>query len=135
MYSLGSSVSIVPDYRLDEWGLNPGRGKGFFSLASVLTSSEAHLGFQPMGTRGKAWPGCDTDHSPPSSTEVKNELELNLLFPLVPAWHSKAAFYFYNNYFIEEFAVQVCISPSIFIAVNANMKQTFECYKNRNREK
>jgi hypothetical protein len=44
-----------------------------------------------MGTggpfpRGKARPGRDADHSPPSSTEVVNELELYLLFPQEPPW-------------------------------------------------
>jgi hypothetical protein len=39
-----------------------------------------------MGTEGpyhgsKAQPVCDTDHPPPSSTEVKNELELYFLSP------------------------------------------------------
>jgi hypothetical protein len=30
---------------------------------------------------GKAWPGRDADHSPPSCAEVKNEQELYLLSP------------------------------------------------------
>jgi hypothetical protein len=36
---------------------------------------------------GKARPGRDADHSPPSSAEVKYELELYLLSPHVPPWH------------------------------------------------
>lgn len=28
--SQGSPVSIMSDYRLDDWGSIPGRGKGFF---------------------------------------------------------------------------------------------------------
>jgi hypothetical protein len=44
----------------------------------VQKSSEAHSAFYPMGTGGpfcecKAWLGHDTDHSPPSSAEIKNE--------------------------------------------------------------
>jgi hypothetical protein len=35
----------------------------------------------PMGTGGKARPGRDADHSPPSSAEVKYEWELYLLSP------------------------------------------------------
>jgi len=35
---------------------------------------------------GKAQPGRDADHSPPSSAEVVNEYELYLLFPQVPSW-------------------------------------------------
>jgi hypothetical protein len=30
---------------------------------------------------GKAWPGRDADHSPPSNAEVKKEYELYLLSP------------------------------------------------------
>jgi hypothetical protein len=30
LINYGSSVSTVSDYRLDDWGSIPGRGKGFF---------------------------------------------------------------------------------------------------------
>jgi hypothetical protein len=48
---------------------------------TVHTSSEAHPVSYPMGTGGlflggKALPGRDADHSPPSGVEVKNELNL-----------------------------------------------------------
>jgi hypothetical protein len=51
-----------------------------------------------MGTRGpfprgKVWPGCDADHSPPSSAEVKNEYELYLLSPQAPPWHVAGSLY------------------------------------------
>jgi len=44
-----------------------------------------------MGTRGpfpggKARPGRDADHSPPSSAEVENEKELYLLSLHAPSW-------------------------------------------------
>jgi hypothetical protein len=45
-----------------------------------------------MGTGGKARPGRDADHSPPSSAEVKNELYL--LSPHVPQWHAAEELYF-----------------------------------------
>jgi hypothetical protein len=35
---------------------------------------------------GKARPGRDADHSPPSSAEVKNESELYLLSPQATPW-------------------------------------------------
>jgi hypothetical protein len=62
--SRGSSGNIVSDYRLDDRGPIRGRGRGFF--------------FCSMGTGGpfpggKARPGRDADHSPPSSAEVKYE--------------------------------------------------------------
>jgi hypothetical protein len=61
--SRGSSVSIVNDYRLEDFS---------FSLC-VQTGSGAHPDSCPMGTGGKARPGRDADHSPPSSAEVKHE--------------------------------------------------------------
>jgi hypothetical protein len=60
----GSSVSIVSDYRLDDRGSIPGRGKGFSSSLFVQTSSEAHPASYPMGTGDIARTGRDADHSP-----------------------------------------------------------------------
>jgi hypothetical protein len=65
----------VSGYGLDDrvievW--SPAEAKDFSSSLCVLTSSEHH----PMVTGGNARPGCDTDHSPPSNAEVKNEQEL-----------------------------------------------------------
>jgi hypothetical protein len=50
----------------------------FSSSLCVQTGSGAHPASCPMGTggpflEGKARPGRDADHSPPSSAEVKNE--------------------------------------------------------------
>jgi hypothetical protein len=68
-----SSVSMVSDYRLDDRGLIPGRGKGSFLLAScVQISSEAHPDSYPVGTGGP-FPGRNADHSLPFSVEVNNE--------------------------------------------------------------
>jgi hypothetical protein len=52
--------------------------KDFSSSLSVQTSSEAHPTYYPIGTvdrfpGGNARPERDADHSPPSSSEVKNE--------------------------------------------------------------
>jgi hypothetical protein len=71
----------VSDYGLDDRviGVRSLVGaKDFSSVFCVHTSSGAHPASCPVGTRGlfpggKAWPGHDTDHSPPSSTEVVNE--------------------------------------------------------------
>jgi hypothetical protein len=78
MRSCDSSVSVVFDYRLYDRGFIPGRGKGFFPLTCVETSSEVHSVSSTMGTGGpfpgcKSRPGRDADHSHPSSAEVKNE--------------------------------------------------------------
>jgi hypothetical protein len=84
MWSRGSSCSIVSDYGLDDRGSIPDRGRGFFFC--VQTGSGAHPASCPMGTGGtfpggKARPGRDADHSPPSSAKVDNEYELYLLSP------------------------------------------------------
>jgi hypothetical protein len=54
------------------------RRKDFSSNLCVQTGSGAHPAFCTMGTggpftEGKARPGRDADHSPPSSAEVENE--------------------------------------------------------------
>jgi hypothetical protein len=42
-------------------------------LIKISTGSGAHPASCTMGTGGKARPGRDADHSPPSSAEVVNE--------------------------------------------------------------
>jgi hypothetical protein len=76
-----SSVSVVSDYGLDnrEIGIrSPAGAEDFSSSLCVQTGSGAHRASCTMGTGGpfpgvKARPGCDADHSPPSSAEVVNE--------------------------------------------------------------
>jgi hypothetical protein len=85
----GSSVSVVSGYGLDDRVIgfrSLAEAKDFSSSLCAQTGSGAHPASYPMGTggpfpRGKVWPGRDTDHSSPSSTEVKNEKELYLLSP------------------------------------------------------
>jgi hypothetical protein len=55
-----------------------------YIVLSVQTGSGAHPASCTMGTGGpflggKARPGRDANHSPPSSAKVKNEQELYLL--------------------------------------------------------
>jgi hypothetical protein len=77
-----SSGSIVSNYGLDDRAIgvrSPAGAEDFFSSSlCVQTGSEAHPASCPMGTRGpfpggKARPGRDVDHSPPTSAEVVNE--------------------------------------------------------------
>jgi hypothetical protein len=35
---------------------------------------------------GVKWPGREADHSPPSSAEVKERVQLHLHFPNTPSW-------------------------------------------------
>jgi hypothetical protein len=71
----------VSDNGLDDRAIgvrSPAGAKDFSSILCVQTGSGAHSVSCPMGTGGpfpggKARPVCDTDHSPPSSSEVVNE--------------------------------------------------------------
>jgi hypothetical protein len=79
--SRGSSGSIVSDYGLDDRAIevrSPTGADDFSSSSCIQTGSGTHPASYPMGTGGsfpggKARPGRDADHSPPSSAEVKNE--------------------------------------------------------------
>jgi hypothetical protein len=76
-----SSGSIVSDYGLDDRTIgvrSPAGAKDFSSSLCVQTGSGTHPASCKMGTGGpfsggKARPGRDADHSPPSSAEVVNE--------------------------------------------------------------
>jgi hypothetical protein len=71
----------VSDYGLDDRAIgvrSPAGEKDFSSSLCVQTGSGAHAASCTMSTggpfpRGKARPGRDADHSPPSSAEVENE--------------------------------------------------------------
>jgi hypothetical protein len=79
----------VSDNGLDDHAirvLSPAGAKNFSSNLCVQTGSGAHPASCPMGTVGKARMERDTDHSPPSSAEVKNEYEL-YPSPLKCLWH------------------------------------------------
>jgi hypothetical protein len=70
-WSQGSSVSLVPEYRLNDWGLIPGRGKGFFFKPLHPDQfwdpqSLLYHGYWGCCPRGKLQPRSDTDHSTPS---------------------------------------------------------------------
>jgi hypothetical protein len=65
---------------------SPTEAEDFSSNLCVQTGSGAHPASCTVDTGGsfpggKARPGCDADHSPPSSAEVKKEQKLYLLSP------------------------------------------------------
>jgi hypothetical protein len=71
----------VSDYGLDDREIgvrSPAEAKDFFSKFCVQTGSGVHPASCTKGTGGpfpggKALPGRDAGHSPPSSAEVVNE--------------------------------------------------------------
>jgi len=71
----------VSDYGMGDRAIelrSPAGAKDFSFILCVQTGSGAHPASSPMGTGGpfpggKARPGRDADHSPPSSAEVVNE--------------------------------------------------------------
>jgi hypothetical protein len=71
----------VSDYGLDDRAIgvrSPAGAKDFFSILCIQTGSKAHPASCTMGTGGpfpggKARPGREADHSPPSSVEVVKE--------------------------------------------------------------
>jgi hypothetical protein len=67
---------LITDWAI--WVRSPVETKDFSSNLCVQTGSEAHPASCTMGTvcrfsGGKARPGRDADHSPPSNAEVVNE--------------------------------------------------------------
>jgi hypothetical protein len=80
-------LSIVSDYRLDDRGSIPGRGKRIFPLASVSRpalrpTQPSFQWYRGSFLGGKAWPGWEAYHSHTSSVEVNNEQELCLSWRL-----------------------------------------------------
>jgi hypothetical protein len=93
-------------------------GTGNFSLHRVQNDSEDHPASYPMGTRGSFHGGVkrlgrETDHSPPSSAEVKEYVELYLHSPTMPSWRGAQLrhrdnfnftyyyYYYYYYYYIQ----------------------------------
>jgi hypothetical protein len=68
-----SSGSILSHYGMDDRGSIPEGAKNISSNLCVQIGSGVHTASCPMGTGGKARPGRDADHAPPSSVEVWNK--------------------------------------------------------------
>jgi hypothetical protein len=71
-----NSVCIVSDYRLNDRGLIPGRGKGFSFLTSVSRPAPPSVlanGYSEPFPGCKARPGRDADNLPLSKAKAMNE--------------------------------------------------------------
>jgi hypothetical protein len=81
LFEIGAGVAQSVQCLTTDWttGVRPTtEAEDFFSSLCVQTGSGAHPASCPMGTGdpfpgGKARPGRNADHSPPSSAEVGNE--------------------------------------------------------------
>jgi hypothetical protein len=83
IWSRGSSVSIVYDYRPDDWGSIP----DFSSSPCFQTGSGAHPASYTMGTGGKALQGRDADLSPHASPwRVAGSLYLTFMLYNLSDW-------------------------------------------------
>jgi len=79
------------------WGLNPGKGKKFFSSPKcpdwlwgpTILLYRGYWGF----FKEVKQPGCEVDHSPPSSAEVKNEWSCTSNPPICLHGMEKEGFY------------------------------------------
>jgi hypothetical protein len=68
-----------------QWGL----GIFLFTITSriALGLTQPPIQWIPGGlSLGVEWPGCEADHSPPSSSKVKECVELYLHFPNTLSW-------------------------------------------------
>jgi hypothetical protein len=84
-----SAVGIAASYGLDNQriGVRVPVGQEFSLLYAVQTGSGAHPASYPMGkaalSPGIKRPGRETDHSPPTSSEVKKTWVYTSTFPYV----------------------------------------------------
>jgi hypothetical protein len=82
-----SSVGVATGYGLDCPGIESRWGARF--SAPVETGPGAHPASYTMGAGsfpGAKWPGRGVDHPPPSSTEVKERVEVYLYSPFGLSW-------------------------------------------------
>jgi hypothetical protein len=83
--------NYAPGCRLDDWGFESQKGLGIFlfttasrpALGPTQSRIQWVLGALSLGVRR---PGREADHSPPSSAEVKEWVELYLHSPSIPSW-------------------------------------------------
>jgi hypothetical protein len=78
-------IIILPflGYRLDDWGLKPQQGLGIFLFTAAsrlaLGPTQPPIQWVPWSlSLGVKQTGCEADHSPPCSAEVKKWVEIYL---------------------------------------------------------
>ena len=106
-----SSVGVATRYGLDGPGIESRWGASF--SAPLQTGPGAHPTSYTMGNGSfpeVKRPGFDVDHQPPSSTAVKERIELYLYSPSGPSWPVLEQIYFtftVNNRLFSETPVKI----------------------------
>jgi hypothetical protein len=109
-------VSKALGYELDDRGARvrfPAEAGNFSLYHRVQNGTAAHPAFYPMGTQGLfpwKWLGREADHSPPSSAEVKEWLELYLHSPNTSSWRGAQLKHRDNFNFCLPFLLFKCVS-------------------------
>jgi hypothetical protein len=132
-------TSISLGYGLDDWGskVRFPAGAGKFSLHHhVPNGSGAQLAFYPMGTGGSfpgvKRPGREVDHSPPSSAEVKESVELHFHSSNTPSWRGAQLKKHRDNFafaFYRCFDIKIIQNiRHVFMAQITNQKFVYKHY-------
>jgi hypothetical protein len=118
--SRDSSVGIATGYGLDDRGSSVRfpAGAGNFSLHHrVQNGSGVHPASYPVGNMGSfpgvKRPGYEADHSPPTSAEVKECVELYIHTPNTPSW--RGAWLKQRDNFTFTFTLPCSQTPSIYL--------------------
>jgi hypothetical protein len=87
----GQISGITLGYGLDVPGFETRQGLGIFLFTTAsrpaLGPTQHHIQWvQGAPSLGVKWPGREANHSPPSSAEVKERVELYLHSPNTPSW-------------------------------------------------
>jgi len=65
---------------------------------------------------GVKWMEHEFDHSPPSSTKVKNDRSYTS--PYMPSWHGQGQLYYYLTFSIPNLTSEFCARVNIFLSAS-----------------
>jgi hypothetical protein len=136
IWSRDSSTSIATGWTAQGGGIRfPVGARNLSLLRNVQTGSGVYAASYPMGTGapspGVKLQGCETDHSPPTSAEVKNVGAIPS-FPHTSSWLG-AYLIKYRNIFTFTFYmyIYICVCHGPLLQFANHEQITVECYKSR----
>jgi hypothetical protein len=118
-------------------------GTGNFSLHHrVENGSGAHPASYPMGTSDSLavkWPGREADHTPPSSVEFKEWVELYIHSPNTPSWsgaplkkqRDNFTFYFLFLKYFEHFSTKCINVPGSSVSIVTSLRDVWPWFISR----